>query len=50
VRIHIDEIPDGVLISSGMTCTVVVAAPPRRWAITGVFRDAGSAIRRIASL
>jgi multidrug resistance efflux pump len=33
VRIHIDDVPAGVLISSGMTCTVVVAAPPRQWAI-----------------
>ncbi len=24
VRIHIDQVPDGVLLSSGMTCTVVV--------------------------
>jgi multidrug resistance efflux pump len=30
VRIHIDEVPEGVLISSGMTCTVVVEAPPRQ--------------------
>jgi multidrug resistance efflux pump len=29
VRIHIDEIPPSVLVSSGMTCTVQVAAPPR---------------------
>ena len=28
VRIHIDNIPEGVLISSGMTCTVVVQTPP----------------------
>jgi multidrug resistance efflux pump len=28
VRIHIDDIPDGILISSGMTCTVVVQTPP----------------------
>ena len=28
VLIHIDEIPDGILISSGMTCTVVVQTPP----------------------
>jgi multidrug resistance efflux pump len=42
VRIHIDKVPDGVLISSGMTCTVVVDGPPRqsttlaaihRWAV-----------------
>jgi len=29
VRIHIDSVPDGVLISSGMTCTVVANAPQR---------------------
>jgi multidrug resistance efflux pump len=29
VRIHIDSVPDGVLISSGMTCTVVADAPQR---------------------
>jgi multidrug resistance efflux pump len=37
VRIHIDEVPGGVLISSGMTCTVVVEAPPRRWAVLAAF-------------
>jgi len=49
VRIQIDEIPDGVLISSGLTCTVVLAAAPRRWAILGLFRDAEAAMRRLAS-
>ena len=33
VRIHIDNVPNGVLISSGMTCTVVLAVPPRQWAV-----------------
>ena len=33
VRIHIDDVPKGVLISSGMTCTVVAEAPPRPWAV-----------------
>ena len=33
VRIHIDHVPKGVLVSSGMTCTVVVDAPSRQWAI-----------------
>jgi multidrug resistance efflux pump len=28
VRIQIDEVPQGVLISSGMTCTVVLDTPP----------------------
>ncbi len=39
VRIHIDEVPEGVRISAGMTCTVVVAAPAREWAITSLIRD-----------
>jgi multidrug resistance efflux pump len=30
VRIHIDHVPKGVLISAGMTYTVVVQALPRR--------------------
>ena len=33
VRIHIDAVPDGVLLAAGMTCTVVVhpaGAPPKR--------------------
>jgi multidrug resistance efflux pump len=38
VRIHIDEVPKGVLVSSGMTCTVVVEAPPRQWAIPAALR------------
>jgi RND family efflux transporter MFP subunit len=28
VRIHIDDVPKDVLISSGMTCTVIVQTPP----------------------
>ena len=44
VRIHIDNVPEGVLVSSGMTCTVVVAAPPRSWAIVGVLRGLRSLI------
>ena len=39
VRIHIDQIPEGVLISSGMTCTVVVEAPPRQWAVLAALRE-----------
>jgi multidrug resistance efflux pump len=38
VRIRIDQIPDGVLISAGMTCTVVVEAPPRQWATLAALR------------
>src|SRR5215469_12824299 len=44
VRIRIDEIPDGVVISAGMTCTVVVETPPRQWATLAALRgprDAG---------
>jgi multidrug resistance efflux pump len=32
VRIHIDKVPDGVLIAAAMTATVVVKAAPREWA------------------
>ena len=38
VRIHIDDVPKGVLVSSGMTCTVVVEAPPRQWATPAALR------------
>jgi multidrug resistance efflux pump len=37
VRIHIDRVPEGVLVSSGMTCTVVVDAP-RQWATLAALR------------
>ena len=30
VRIHLDEVPDGVLLAAGMTCTVVVEPQPER--------------------
>jgi multidrug resistance efflux pump len=40
VRIHIDNVPEGVHISAGMTCTVVVAAPSRGWAIASLIRNA----------
>jgi multidrug resistance efflux pump len=39
VRIHIDDVPKGVVISSGMTCTVVVQAPPRQWAVFAALRE-----------
>jgi len=39
VRIHIDHVPKGVLVSSGMTCTVVVEAPPRQWATLAALRQ-----------
>jgi multidrug resistance efflux pump len=36
VRISIDSVPENVTVSSGMTATVVVAAPARGWAITSL--------------
>jgi multidrug resistance efflux pump len=38
VRIHIDEVPKGVLVSSGMTATVVVDAPPYQSATLAALR------------
>jgi multidrug resistance efflux pump len=38
VRIQIDDVPQGVLVSSGMTCTVVLDAPPRQWAVLAALR------------
>jgi multidrug resistance efflux pump len=38
VRIHIDHVPKGVLVSSGMTATVVVEGPPRQWATLAALR------------
>ncbi|HUK07208.1 MAG TPA: efflux RND transporter periplasmic adaptor subunit [Stellaceae bacterium] len=37
-RIHIDKVPEDVRISAGMTCTVVVDAPPHEWAILSLIR------------
>ncbi len=45
VRVRIDHVPKGVLVSSGMTCTVVVGAPPRQWAILAVLRGWQAAAR-----
>jgi multidrug resistance efflux pump len=45
VRIHIDDVPKGVVISSGMTCTVVVQAPPRQWAVFAALREWQAAAR-----
>jgi multidrug resistance efflux pump len=42
VRIHIDDVPQGVRVSSGMTATVVVEAPPRRWATLAALRELAS--------
>ena len=38
VRIHIDDVPKGVLVSSGMTATIVIEAPPRQWATLAALR------------
>jgi len=38
VRIQIDQVPEGTLISSGMTATVVVKTPPRQWATLKALR------------
>jgi multidrug resistance efflux pump len=40
IRIHIDEVPENVRISAGMTCTVIVAAPAAEWAIVSLIRNA----------
>ena len=45
VRIHIDEVPNGVLVSSGMTCTVVLEAPARQWAALAALREWRAAAR-----
>ena len=42
VRIHIDDVPKGIVVSSGMTATVVVEAPARQWATLAALRGAGS--------
>jgi multidrug resistance efflux pump len=38
-RIHIDNVPDGVLVSSGMTCTVVVTGQSREWWVASLVKD-----------
>jgi multidrug resistance efflux pump len=45
VRIHIDDVPKDVLISSGMTCTVVLEAPARQWAALAALREWRAAAR-----
>jgi multidrug resistance efflux pump len=45
VRIHIDDVPKDVLISSGMTCTVVLEAPARQWAALAALREWRAAVR-----
>ena len=39
VRIQIDDVPQGVHISAGMTCTVVDPRPPREWALVSLIQD-----------
>ena len=39
VRIHIDDVPEGTLISSGMTCTVTVTAPPGEGILARILQD-----------
>jgi len=39
VRIQIDDIPQGVRISAGMTCTVVAPNAPREWALVSLVKD-----------
>jgi multidrug resistance efflux pump len=39
VRIHIDQVPDNVIVSAGMTCTVVVAEPAREWTLKSVLAN-----------
>ena len=39
VRIYIDDVPKGVLISSGMTCTGILEAPPRQSAVLAALRE-----------
>jgi multidrug resistance efflux pump len=44
VRIHIDAVPEGVLISSGMTCTVVVQAGSGPQTLPSMADDVGLAL------
>jgi multidrug resistance efflux pump len=36
IRIHIDQVPDNVVVSAGMTCTVVVGESGRKWTLKSV--------------
>jgi len=49
IRINIDHVPDGVLISSGMTCTVVLQAPPRQWALLKALHAWGAVTKSASS-
>ena len=44
VRIHIDEVPDGVQISSGMTCTVIVPGAVHKWVTPSLAQHAMNAL------
>ena len=44
VRIHIDNVPDGVVVSAGMTATVVVEAPPRQWVTLAALKNISARI------
>jgi len=46
VHIHIDDVPDNVRISAGMTCTVVLPASKREWATVSLVK---SSLARIGS-
>jgi multidrug resistance efflux pump len=37
VRVHIDQIPEDVHISAGMTCTVIVSGSPSTWSLASLF-------------
>jgi hypothetical protein len=45
VRIHIDDVPKGVLVSSGMTAAAVMEAPRRQWATVAALRGWQAAAR-----
>jgi multidrug resistance efflux pump len=45
VGIQIDEVPKGVLVSSGMSATVVMEPPPRQWEFPAAVRPWFVALR-----
>lgn len=47
VRIQIDEVPEGVLLSSGMTCTVQVEVPSRASAVGGLVSGSEALVSRL---
>jgi multidrug resistance efflux pump len=46
VRIHIDQVPAGVVVSSGMTCTVVVETAPRPWVSIALLRAGWTVVKQ----